>query len=223
MKTMIGRSALLDLLRGLLSLPTAPFHERFVSAFLQAELEKSRIDYRLDRFGNIIAEYGNKNSPVAWVAHMDHPGFEIAQASKDKAVADWFGGVAAKYFVGSRVVIYDQSSGAVRSRGVVKGITRTAQGRVEKMRLRIRGSAVPGDFGAWDLVPFRRRGDFIDTKGADDLVGCALMLCALRELKKLRLKQRVRACFTRAEEQGFLGTLGMIRGRVLSPTTKVIS
>ena len=217
------RSELLDLLQRLLSLPTAPFHERFVRAFLCEELKKSELDFHLDRCGNIIAAYGSDGEPVAWVAHMDHPGFEIVEATGGGGVADWFGWVEAKYFVGARVVIYDQSAGAVRGRGIVKTITKNPQGRVEKMDLRIQGSAAPGDFGAWDLVPFRRRGDFIDTKGADDLVGCAVMIASLKELKKRRVNQRVLALFTRAEEIGFIGTLGMIQERFLPPATKVIS
>lgn len=71
--------------------------------------------------------------PLACVAHMDHPGFEIAEASGKTAEASWFGGVDAKYFPGARAV------------------------------------------------------------------------------------------FTRAEEQGFIGTLGMIRSGSLPPSTKIIS
>ena len=219
---MAAKSDLLVTLQKLLSLPTAPFHERFVSSFICDELSKAGLDFALDEYGNIIADYGDGGS-LACVAHMDHPGFEIVQASNESVEAAWFGGVEAKYFAGTRVVIYDQSSGAVRARGVVREIKKNAQGRVEKMALRVKGSAAPGDFGTWDLVPFRRRGELIATKGADDVVGCATILSLLKQLKEHGISGGVRAVFTRAEEYGFLGTLGMIRSAYLAASTKIVS
>lgn len=214
----------MKLLEKLLSLPTAPFHERFVSSFLCEELKRAGIDYHPDGYGNIVAAYEEEESSVACVAHMDHPGFEIVDAGDGKAVAEWFGGVDAKYFAAAKVVIYDQYSGAVRGWGVVEEISKNPQGRVEKIILSMTGGEVaPGDFGTWNVTPFRRRGELIYTKGADDLVGCAIVLSVFRELKRKGIRTGVRGIFTRAEEQGFIGTLGMIRNGFLSPATKVIS
>src|SRR5712692_7084961 len=98
------RSELLQLLGRLLPLPTAPFHERFVVSFLCAELKNAGLDFTVDEHGNIVAAYGEEPS-LACVAHMDHPGFEIADASGATAEALWFGGVDAKYFSGARVVV----------------------------------------------------------------------------------------------------------------------
>ncbi|HEY2986599.1 MAG TPA: hypothetical protein VGL11_02665 [Candidatus Binatia bacterium] len=210
------------MLERLLSLPTAPFHERFVSSFLRAELKEAALDFTLDEYGNIIAGWGDEPA-LACVAHMDHPGFEITDASGGSAEASWFGGVDAKYFSGARVVIYDQNSGAARGRGVVRKITRNLQNRVVKMALRVKGGAFPGDFGTWDLTPFRRQKEWIRTKGADDLVGCAAILSLLKRVKERANRTGVRAVFTRAEEQGFIGTLGMIRAGHLPLTTKIIS
>lgn len=221
---MLPRSRLVRWLERLLCLPTAPFHERFVSSFLCEELARAGLEFHLDSNGNIIAACGEEETQVACVAHMDHPGFEITRVGKGKAEARWFGGVAAKYFLGARAVIYDQSSGVVGGHGVVEEISKNPPGRVEKMILGMtRGRAAAGDFGTWDLNPFHRRGELIYTKGADDLVGCAIVFFALRELKRRGIDRGVRGIFTRAEEQGFIGTLGMIRNRSLSPATKVIS
>src|ERR1041384_8671741 len=90
------------------------------------------------------------------------------------------------------------------------------------MTLRIDGSVRAGDFGAWDLVPFRRQGPLAQTKGADDLVGCAAILLTLKELQR-RGVAGVRGVFTRGEEQGFIGTLGMIRGGALPRAAKIVS
>ncbi len=220
---MSARSDLPDLLQRLLSLPTAPFHEHFVSSFLCDELESAGLDFQLDSHGNILAGDGGEENSVACVAHMDHPGFEIVGVRGDRVEAEWFGGVGTNYFVKARMVIYDQVTGAVRARGVVEKIWQGAQGRVEKLALRVKGGATEGDFGTWDLVPFRRRGKLIHTKGADDLVGCAVILAALKELKERGIRHGVRAVFTRAEEQGFIGTLGMVYGGLLPASARIIS
>ncbi len=209
------------LLSNLLRLPTAPFHERFVSAFLRERLTAARIAFDRDAYGNIVATTGGEPA-VALVAHMDHPGFDIVGASGKQAEAAWHGGVDAKYFRGARVVVYDRESGRVSARGSVAKIRKNALGRVATMSLRVNRPVRSGDFGTWDLVPFRREGGRIHTKGADDLVGCAAILLTLKQLKR-RGVAGVRGVFTRGEEQGFIGTLGMIRGGALPQTAKIIS
>ena len=51
---------------------------------------------------------------------MDHPGFEVTGIQKKRADAEWFGGVASKYFPHAIIVVYDPSSGLVRARGKVE-------------------------------------------------------------------------------------------------------
>jgi len=83
---MAARSDLLALLQKLLTLPTAPFHERFVSSFLCAELKAAGgIDFSLDQYGNIVATDGGSECLLACVAHMDHPGFEIVHTTATMA------------------------------------------------------------------------------------------------------------------------------------------
>jgi putative aminopeptidase FrvX len=213
---------LLGVLERLLSLPTAPFHERFVSAFLREELTRSAIEFACDEYGNIVACTGGE-AELALVAHMDHPGFEVVSATATSAEAVWYGGVDATYFRGAGVVVYDQDTGAIAARGAVRKIRKNAAGRVEAMTLAMKGRVRAGDFGTWDLVPFRRARDLIHTKGADDLVGCAAVLSTLKRLQARGVTTGVRGVFTRGEEYGFLGTLGMIRSGALAPEVKVIS
>jgi endoglucanase len=211
----------LRLLSKLLPLPTAPFHERFVSAFLCERLSAAGIAFDRDACGNIVATTGGEPA-VALIAHMDHPGFDIVAASEEKAEAAWHGGVDAKYFPGARVVVYDRKFGRVAARGSVAKIRKNALGRVESMTLRMSGAVRAGDFGTWDLVPFRRQGRLVHTKGADDLVGCAAILTTLKQLQR-RGVRGVCGVFTRGEEQGFIGTLGMIRAGTLPRGVKIIS
>lgn len=215
---------LLRLLERILPLPTAPFHEHFISAFIRDECVALGLDSELDPYGNIIVRQGPQGeAPVAWVAHMDHPGFEIVSAGKGRAEALWFGGVDPEYFVGSGVAVYEKDSGSLRAKGRIEWVSTNPQGRVEEMTIKIDGTVNAGDFGTWDLVPYSRRGKIITTKGADDLVGCAIMLAALAEAKKSSLEVGVLGIFTRAEEVGFIGTLGIMESGILPPTTRIIS
>ena len=91
------------------------------------------------------------------------------------------------------------------------------------MALQLNGRVEVGDFGTWDLVPFRRNQDLITTKGADDLVGCAIMLAALAEVKKRAFDAGLLCIFSRAEEVGFLGTLGVIAANAVPLSSPVIS
>ncbi|MBL9131458.1 MAG: M20/M25/M40 family metallo-hydrolase [Verrucomicrobiaceae bacterium] len=69
-----------SILKRLLKLPTAPFHEYHVRAEIEAMLKECpHVKLRKDKFGNLLATYKNgkiKSKPT-WVfaAHMDHPAF----------------------------------------------------------------------------------------------------------------------------------------------------
>ena len=72
----------LEHLRELGCRPAAPFFERGPTAYIRDILSGlSGVESRLDEFGNVIAHYANgadaTQPPIAFVAHMDHPGFEI--------------------------------------------------------------------------------------------------------------------------------------------------
>jgi putative aminopeptidase FrvX len=72
--------ALPSILKRLLKLPTAPFHEYHVRAEIEALLKDCpHVKLRRDKFGNLLATYknGGKKSNPTWVfaSHMDHPAF----------------------------------------------------------------------------------------------------------------------------------------------------
>ena len=65
------------IVRDLLSLPTAPFHENAVQDHVRVFAAHRKIPVRSDRYGNLILRYrkGRGIKPLALTAHMDHPGF----------------------------------------------------------------------------------------------------------------------------------------------------
>src|SRR4051812_29040440 len=69
----------LDVLRTLLSQPTAPFHEQRVAAAVVGLLRQWNIAFTVDGTGAIIARYqrGAPCPPLVLMAHMDHPAFTL--------------------------------------------------------------------------------------------------------------------------------------------------
>ena len=70
----------LNILKDLGRCPATSFNEYQVSNKLMSILEENSIDYFQDDYGNNIAKIsGTEEShrPIAYVANMDHPGYEI--------------------------------------------------------------------------------------------------------------------------------------------------
>jgi putative aminopeptidase FrvX len=67
---------------------------------------------RRDRFGNLYVGYRRGNAaPLAFTAHMDHPGFEVRSGGR-RVHATLLGGIDPSHLRGSRVVLYHEAPGA---------------------------------------------------------------------------------------------------------------
>ena len=76
--------------------PSTSFHENLVFQCIKRILSLENIPYKTDTYGNILARIeGTKpqNKPVAFVAHMDHPGFEVDRIENGQVIAKALGGV----------------------------------------------------------------------------------------------------------------------------------
>ena len=89
----------LEILRELDSRPAAPFYEEGPAHYIFDTAKRLGVDVRRDAYGNVIAKYrknpDESQPPIAFVAHMDHPGFEIIEVSDERIVARALGGVPA--------------------------------------------------------------------------------------------------------------------------------
>ncbi|MBM3286747.1 MAG: M28 family peptidase [Candidatus Eisenbacteria bacterium] len=216
------RRDILRLAETLTSAPTVSYREHEVMARIRTELDRVGIPYASDRWGNLIARYRGprpRGRPVAFTAHMDHPGLVVTASRGDLAVADWYGGVQPKYFAGARVRV-ETSEGPVRGRVLSCQLAPT--GRVSSVRLRLARPVPVGSVGGWDLVPFRLDGPWLKTKSADDLLGCAAVLSLMRDLSAQRPPITVYGVFTRAEEVGLFGASALAQDRALPQETAVI-
>ncbi len=80
-----------------------------------------------------------------------------------------------------------------------------------------------GDIGMWDLPPMRVRGTALSSRACDDLVGSAAVVCALGEIIAAGTPCDLTVLLTRAEEAGFIGTLGACEKRTLPRDAFVVA
>lgn len=167
---------LTNILKRILSKPTAPFHEYHVRAEIEALLKDCpHVKLKRDKFGNLLATYknGKSKSQPTWVlgAHMDHPAF-VRVPGGGKNDFDFLGGVSQPQ--------------------VESGIARGLRGKTQ------------GSLATWKF-PVKITHTKIEATACDDLIGCAAIIATFWELASLGLSTTCHAVFTRAEEVGFLG------------------
>ncbi len=219
-------------LADVLALPTAPFCEAAVLTYLEdACRDLPGVKLRHDRYGNLLAHYRHqprKITPLAFVAHTDHPGF-VAEAMVRKNVlrAAFRGGVKVEYFADSRVrfLVDDQWT-----RGRVLRLSKVDPPRVpggnpvpKEAHIEVRRDVPPGCLGMWDLPKPSLRKDRVQARVCDDLAGVAAALTLLQRLSRKRAGGEVYVLFTRAEEVGFVGAVGAIQAGTLPKRVAVVS
>lgn len=210
-------------LKQFLSLPTAPFCEEAVTEAVLAGLKRIGVGYRIDRHGNIIAHMrrGRKKiTPMALVAHMDHPGFVAMCQTGSFVTARILGGVGAD-LKGRRIRFF----GKKETVGEIAGIEiRDSNGNPTFLRVRVDGDTPGGSLGMWDIPVFRRQGRKIHARAIDDVCGVVVMLEVLNRIRQRKSGNiDLYCCFTRAEEVGFVGAAALAGGRLLPRHALIIS
>jgi putative aminopeptidase FrvX len=189
--------------------PTAPCHEAHVRACLLERLTGlPHLSTRVDEFGNLHALYDHKSSgreAFRLVAHMDHPGFIVERNNLRFA-----GGVEEKYFAGKKIVFHHEENPQPLGRATI--LRTTFSGEIK--RIEIDAKIPPGaTFAVWDLPPARCTKRLFLSPACDDLAQVATILALLRRLSSSGAHACVHALFTRAEEIGFAGAFGALKGK----------
>ena len=214
----------LDILRELGGLPAVPFHEDGPAEYILKTLADLGLSPRRDEFGNVIAHYrgqGADDTPIAFVAHMDHPGFEIVEASEDGLIAVALGGVPESSLTNPADVLVLLPNGS-------RVPARTApyegeDGRKVRILADQEVKLDPPAPVVFDLPDFTLDGDYIRMRAVDDLAGCAAGLAVMERLVAEDAGANVFAVFTRAEEGGLYGARLMAEARTLPEETLVVS
>ena len=222
----------LELLRDLGACPATPFFERLPSEYITETLRQAGVEHWRDDFGNIVAHVPataeSSGPPIAFVAHMDHPGFEVVEIEGSGAVARAMGGVPAASLT-KPVRVFVLASDGARIPGVtaphedtVDPNDRTSD-RLVRVRLDETIDLQPPMPVLFDLADFELDGDTIRMRAVDDLAGCAAILALLERAVREGSATDVYGVFTRAEEGGLFGARLMAEAATLPKETIIVS
>lgn len=210
-KPNLGRTR--KILRELLSIPTAPFAEHRVIAYVERFCKARRgVTLTRDKVGNLLVRVKRGartvKRPPCFTAHLDHPGFVVQRSTaKGYVTAAWRGGVPPEYFVRSKVRF---AVGRGWVKGVIRSVTivpKDGTHRVDTAVMQVPRDVPPGSIGMWDFDDPVIRGTRVYARGCDDLAGAAAMLAAVDELSRGSTACDAYFLFTRAEEVGFVGAI----------------
>lgn len=225
----------LHILEQLSKSPAVPFHEDLVQYSILEFLESmSGVDVTVDRFGNVIAHYQNLSSsestcpPLVFVAHMDHPGFEIINAGStpQSFIAKALGGVPEACFnktVSCFVLLPNgrRLPATIEHSDDAKSLLEN--GRLVNVVVESDEQFVMPAALVFDLPDFVVDNEKIYMRAADDLAGCAAILSSLNRLVLAKAETNFYGVFTRAEEGGLFGARLLAESRILPDHAFVVS
>ncbi len=226
--TLDYNSRALDYLARLGAQPAVAFHENGVATAVREALTEIGVSWRTDGFGNIIASISGteaeRHPPIALMAHMDHPGFEIVDRDGDYLIGKALGGVPPGAFAPG-VPLHIVLPAGCRISAETVGPHGSEQDRQAQIRLTgaLEESIPIPSPAVFDLPDFSIEDDHLVMRAADDLAGCGCILSALAELRDEPPAGDVYGVFTRAEEVGLVGARLLAEARTLPPDTLVVS
>jgi len=190
--------------------PTAPYHEWAVLDAIRAELERGGVPSHVDRYGQVYARTarGTAKRALVLAAHTDHPGFDVIEAEGRVGRVRVLGGFRQRLFPKLAAVTVHDDGGQGSFRGTLSDpetVVDPVHNSTNTCRIDAERTLEVGQFAMLDLPPVEVAGDEIRMRAADDLAGCALIVCALLALRDEPRPHDVHAVFTRAEETGLYG------------------
>lgn len=214
------KSLVRKLLRRLMAQPAVAYHEQFVAHEVTQICHDYQLNYQIDDFGNFhISTKGKKNSsPLYFVAHMDHPGFQVLSGNKDKNILkiQFLGSVPDAYF--------KENIPLIAYPGKIQGtLGKKIPGR-KKYTMHVPGGyQKKPEFAVWDLPGVHMEKDRVSGRACDDLAGLAALLSGLIEYQNHNPKYSVSGLVTRAEEVGFQGALAASQAGIFPENSIFIS
>ena len=219
------RQYALEMLEKLGSAPAAPYFEEQVVALISQECDDLGLNFVHDPFGNIIVErpgLDNAAAGMAFVAHLDHPGFEVVGRKRNVLIARALGGVPKKSLEAGVAVSVICADGS-RVSGVVAGPDGDPSAREVTIEIdpdRVGELPRPAVF---DLPDYVLDGKTIRMRALDDLAGCAAVLAVMRSAAESNSPGAIFGLFTRAEELGLIGARLIADQRLVPKATIIIS
>ena len=219
----------LAILRGLGDQPATSYFEANVARVVERILDEEGIAHETDEYGNIIARVmrastqgGAAPRPIALVAHMDHPGFEVTAVDGNRLTTRMLGGLSNIVYGQIVPVIVHSSDGAV-IRGRTRGLDSNPDERTVMVEINESAEISLPAYVVFDLPGFELRDDQIHMRACDDLAGCAATLATLEIASRRDEPVDVYGVFTRAEEVGLVGARLLAASARLPAETVVVS
>ena len=219
---------IVDLMRMVVSVPTASFREEHVVAMLRDFAEQRGLGFREVAGGNVLVEYrkGTGRRPLVLGAHMDHPGFVVTAVKARRLTLAFRGGLSSSYGKGEALHIYG-ADGVWRGTATITAVVASkapAAGRLVGATAQIdAGLAEVGDYALWDVEVCRIRGSVVHARQCDDLAGVVSILATLDRMVASGAPGHVLGLFTRAEEVGLVGAAAVARAGVLPKDALVVA
>lgn len=223
------RERALGFARELLSVPTAPYFEDGELGVIERFVrEREGLELRRDEHHNLIVAWNGVRKPrakqrtLAFSAHLDHPGFRYEGKRAGKHRATFLGGVPARYMAGAAVRFFAPGGTQALATARVERVVQESDAGLACELEAFEGRAAREMFGVFDLPDGVLRGTRLHARVCDDLMGAAAILALLDELVRTGSEQPCLGIFTRAEETGFVGCLGLVQSRALPADLDVV-
>lgn len=233
-------SSALEILAELGKLPATSYWEDGPARYLAVRARDAGLDVSLDEWGNVLATKAgtDPDAPgIAFVAHTDHPGYEVVEQDGKKLTLKTMGGVGiAAGRAGTPVIVMGRHG--VRIKATITGADEP-DGAFAKSReqagwlgtdtvyAELEEETDLGDLpkaAVPDLLDFELGDDdLIRMRAADDLAGCAAILAAIESIVEEPTKGNVYGLFTRAEEVGLVGARTAAEQELLPKNTIIVS
>ena len=239
LRTAIIKSTSFEILSDLAKFPVTSYWEAGPAAYVRDRAMSVGLEVSVDQWGNVLVEKpgtDRMSSGIAFVAHMDHPGYEVVAQRDDQLVLKTLGGMGiAAGTEGTAILVIDAFGRRINA--TVTGAEKT-EGELQKARelagwlgtdtvyARLDGDhdlgrlplpAVP------DLPDCIIDDDRVRMRAADDLAGCAAILTALEMVAESPFAGSVYGLFTRAEEVGLIGARLVAEDELIPKNTVIVS
>ncbi|HUO08506.1 MAG TPA: hypothetical protein VM008_09430 [Phycisphaerae bacterium] len=212
----------LELLTTICNLPTAPFCEHHVAAWLEAWADSASLQHWRDKVGNLYVEYrrGPKSkSPLIIEAHLDHPGFLATRQSRSTLHAEFRGGVRPSHFKNAPVQFLVNSHWLPAN---VLSVKPRKNSRILDVTLSSKHKIPKSSLGMWNLPDTQIKNKIFSARVCDDLASVAAITSLFEDLQHHKQNAHVIAMFDRAEEVGFAGVIAACKNGYLPPTARII-
>lgn len=232
-------SKALEILSDLGKFTCTSYWEEGTAGYLADRARAAGLEVSIDEWGNVLATKpgSDPSAPgIAFVAHTDHPGYEVVEQNGDDIVLKALGGVGKFAGAAGTSVLVIGRNGERISATVISSEdpednytkSRRAEGwlATQTVYATLNSPVALGDLPlpvVPDLLDYELEDGVISMRAADDLAGCAAILAALETIMDEPTSGAVHGLFTRAEEVGLVGAILAAENELLPKSTIIVS